>query len=431
MSQAFGNRQRLTIALSYWSATFCEGAAAIILPLYFSAQGIKASVIGVMFFTYELFSLLMNFFSGWLINRVGYKAAVLLSLTGHTLASLGYLAVSKDLGTMGVLVLVNLLRALRGTGKELILTTSSAWLKQDTERRSRFLAVQFLLGGREGVKGAGLLTGGLLLTAFGFREAFMVLALITFLCIPGCLFILPDFREEVRVPARDFFLVRRKLHKLAVVRALLYSGRDMWLVIAVPVYLQAIGIRSAVISTVLASGFMIFGAAQVFGTWVMRGRVGFRQRQFKGKIRFRDSISSSHALAALVPLGIFFIDKTNIYQFAALVFTYNFMAGISTTAHNHLHIKYSRRRRSSVDVAYYKTIAQMGKVFAVLSSGIIYQYGGIRACCLAGAALVLLSALNGLGLRKMVRPDEGMGNDPLPAAGETGSPDGSGKQNAL
>ena len=189
--------QRLHVTIAYWVATFCEGASRIIIPLYFAAKGVEATKIGIMFFTYELFSFLMNIGSGFLVNRWGYRKSMLLSLVLHTIASLGYLSIADNQEAYVVLIIVNILRAFRGIGKELIKTTSSAFLKQlKPKGAGKFATAQLMLGGKDGIKGIGLLIGGILLSWVGFVHSFLILGIATLLCCFLCFFGLDDLRTK-------------------------------------------------------------------------------------------------------------------------------------------------------------------------------------------------------------------------------------------
>ena len=392
--------QRFNVTAAYWAATFCEGASRIIIPLYFAAKGVEPSKIGIMFFTYELFSFLMNVGSGFLVNRLGYRMAMLSSLVAHTFASLGYLALDGTQDAFTILLIVNVLRAFRGIGKELIKTTSSAFLKQlKPKGAGKFATAQLMLGGKDGIKGLGLLIGGILLSQLGFVNSFLSLGVATFVCWVGCFFFLDDLREKKQVEFTAFFDVKRKMRLLAFVRAFLYAGRDIWLVLAAPIYLQSTGMDQIAIGGLLAFGFITFGLAQIFGAFIIKSEIQFGPIK-KKPIRFRDTLVLTHGLTALVPIVVY-LFKDNLTVFMCGVILYNFFAGVATTPHNHLHIKYAKKSRSSIDISYYKSVAHVGKVMAVLISGIIYERWGMPGCALVSFGSLLVAATISLKLRKI------------------------------
>ena len=145
--------QRRLIAWSYWVSTFSEGASQILIPLYFASLGIAITKIAVMFVFYEFFGLITHLYAGFFINKYGYKRAFILSLLFHTFASLGYLFLFQGPFILTI-VLVNILRAFRGIGKELIKTTSGSYFRH---LANSHLHTNLLFGGKESLKGLGIL----------------------------------------------------------------------------------------------------------------------------------------------------------------------------------------------------------------------------------------------------------------------------------
>ena len=168
---------KLLVATIYWLSTFCEGASAIIIPLYFSSKGISAGDIGLMFFFFEIFGLVTNFLSGFYINRVGYKVATCNALICHILASFGYLILDSSFSSIFIISLVFLFRSFRGVGTELLKLTSSAYFKSELTHYSKykFLPQHSLQGVKDIIRGFGLLLGGLILSYYGFENSFIFL----------------------------------------------------------------------------------------------------------------------------------------------------------------------------------------------------------------------------------------------------------------
>lgn len=399
---------RLFVTAFYWLSTFCDGASRIIIPLYFTTLGIAAKNIGIMFFFYELFGFLTNICAGFLINRIGYKKSFILALLCHSLASFLYLALDPNLPFAIAMTIISTARALRGVGKELVKTTSGAYTKRSHSGK-QFLFAQVLLGGKDGMKGVGVLLGGLLLSWLAFPNALLLLGGLTTAAMIAASVVLQDYREESTVSLPDFLAVKKKMKRLAWHRAFLYAGRDTWLVIAVPIHLAHLGYDSIRISGLLAVGLIIFGASQpLFAQWLHRG-VRLCGKTLTGKIRYRDSLFPSTMLLMLVPFSLVWAPDS-IPLLIATVMAYNLLAALATVPHNHLHLKYARKKRSSVDIAYYKTIAQVGKLAAVVASGYVYQEWGLLGCMLAATGSLLVANIIGFGMRKKPRRPDASSN---------------------
>lgn len=393
-----GNRttQRWLIALSYWAATLVDGAARIIVPIYLASLGMSASLIGLAFLFYEAFGLASNVYSGFLVNRFGYRKALLGSLGLHTLASTGYILIAPNQAVWLSLLLVNALRAMRGAGKEVIKTTSSAYLKQfgPTTKSAQRAAIQVLLGGKDAVKGVGLLTGGLLLSAVGFRLSFVALGLLTLACAVAAFAMVQDYREPTRVPIVSFADVRPKMAWLAWSRALLYAGRDLWLVLPVPLYLLDAGYEEIDIAVVLAFGLILLGVAQPLAGVQVKKRWEVAGRKWKSSWRYRPLLAAA-PLSLVAVAGYAWLRADDPTHVVIAILVFNFLVGVATVPHNHLHVKYARRNRSAVDIAYYKSVAQLGKVLSVPISGVVYNYFDLRGCLVLTVAC--LGACVGVG----------------------------------
>lgn len=390
--------QRNIITSCYWASTFCEGASRILIPLYFASIGISISQIGIMFFFFELSGLLTDIFSGYFLNRFGYKRGLLTSLLCHTLASIGYLALSFNLSTAAILIVVNTLRIIRGVGKELIKTTSETYLSQLKASDRKFMPIQMMIGGKDGIKGIGLLTGGFLLAWLGFQSSFLMLGIITIVCWVIAVRFVEDYRESKRIDFRGFWNIQRRQKILAVCRALLYASRDIWLVVAVPIYLTSLGVSEIKIGTILAFGFIIFGIAQPIGSTIIKSKfkVGVWNKE---NWPYRNTVFWTALLLTVVPV-LSYNWRNDLIGFSLCIFAYETLSGVATAPHNYLHIKYVKKGRSSIDIACYKTISQVGEVLGVLLSGLVYEAFGLQGCIFSASALLLGSAFLGLLLHK-------------------------------
>lgn len=384
---------------SYWLSTFAEGATRILIPLYFASLGVEITTIAIMFLFYEAFGLATNMFAGFFLNRYGYRRAFLIALILHTVSSLGYLAIGPGQTVVFVLFFVNVLRALRGIAKELIKTASAAYIKH---LRTSDMQSQWLLGGKDTAKGVGLFAGGLLLTVLGFTGAFVLLGLTTLLSLTWANRQLVDIREHKRVSYRGFTQVSPQMRRLALARATLYAGRDLWLVLAVPVFLSQAGVAQITIGAILAAGLITFGLTQPIMGWLIKQRLRWRGRDIKAPWLYEDVLPLSGLLLALIPIAMLFATHT-LLLLIPLILLYNLLSGLATSPHNDLHIRFADDERASVDIAFYKTIAQLGKVAAVVASGLLYDAYGLQGCLIASSVSLFISAALGLRITREAR----------------------------
>ena len=390
---ALGAMRRRVILSTYWMATLADGASRIIIPLYLTRIGVPASSIGLTFLFFELFSLFSSVGSGFLLNRVGYKPALVSSLGIHTAASFGYMLIVPDLALWILMLIVAILRAANGVAKELIKTASTAYFKVFVDQKPRRdrRAVQLLLGGKDGMKGFGMLVGGVLLALLDFRLAFGVLGVSTLGCLVLAVRLLNDHVENDRVALRGLLNVKPRLALLSLSRAFLYAGRDLWLVVPVPLYLNSQGYSDVSIAAIFALSLVLFGATQPVA-------IGW----FRHTWQIEAAAIAGPLLCLAIPAGLLYASLESVPVIVAL-FGFNLVAGVATMPHNHLHLKYAQADRAAVDIAFYKTGAQFGKLLSVPVSGVLYGRYGLGPCLIASAVSLLLSSA-AAALMAMARP---------------------------
>ena len=236
------------------------------------------------------------------------------------------------------------------------------------------------------------------MSGFGFQSSFFLLGIVTIVCFLITSRFVDDYRESKLVSFRGFWSIKKKLKVLAICRALLYASRDIWLVVAVPIYLSSLGISEVKIGTILAFGFIIFGISQPLGSTFIKSPFRFSFIS-KTKWNYRNTLFWTVLILAIVP-PLSYVSRNNLITFALCIFIYETFSGIATAPHNYLHLKYVAKERRSIDIACYKTISQVGEVLGVLLSGVIYESFGLEGCIFGASFLLICSAFLGLLLRK-------------------------------
>lgn len=393
--------KRFLVLACYWISAFSEGASRIVIPLYFASIGISVAKIAVLFVFFEFSGLLTNAFSGVFLNRFGYKSVFVTSLLLYSLSSLGYLFMDTSSFLLSAFLL-NLLRVFNGMGEELINMTGTAYCKQYAKHH---LDSHILLGGRECVKGVGILAGAVLLTFISFKSIFLILGISTLFCMVISYLYLDDHREKLTLRYNAFFNVRPSLSRLALIRALLYLGRDIWWVVALPVFLVSKGASHAYSGWLIASGLLAFGLIQPLTGLFVKSVIKWNNQVLKEKWYYEEIIVFSTLVLTLVP--IFIVHSLHSFKQIFIFFVvYSVLAGLATAPHNFLQLKYAQSDRPSMDIAFYKSVSQGGKVIAMLLSGILFQHYGIVVCLYVASGALFFASILGLMLPKVVQKEK-------------------------
>ena len=104
-----------------------------------------------------------------------------------------------------------------------------------------FKWVAILTGSKNALKGAGFFLGGVLLTVFGFKGAVLGMAVALLLVwIFSLISLKKDLGKAKSKPKfTEIFSKSRDINYLSAARMFLFGSRDVWFVVALPVYLAS------------------------------------------------------------------------------------------------------------------------------------------------------------------------------------------------
>ena len=159
-------------------------------------------------------------------------------------------------------------QALSGIAKDLTKMSAKSGVKTlvpDNQDQKLFRWVATLTGSKNALKGLGFFLGGVLLSGLGFRGAIGVLAGgLTLILLGAWLWLDHSAGQASFKPKfKDLFSKSPEVNTLAAARLFLFGARDVWFVVALPVYLQLEQQWSALqVSTLLAMWVIGYGVVQ-------------------------------------------------------------------------------------------------------------------------------------------------------------------------
>jgi hypothetical protein len=277
-------------------------------------------------------------------------------------------------------------------------------LVPDDTNGTLFRWVALLTGSKNALKGLGFFLGGALLAALGFQVALWTMAAALVLAVTFVLGTLPAAmgKTKSRPALREAFRGSRGIKVLSLARLLLFCSRDVWFVVALPVFLaEVLGWSFFGIGAYLASWVVGYGIVQALTPRFMR-------RTGRGTINDARTAQLWAALLALVPLLIYVGLRINLpVQGVVLggLALFGVAFAINSAVHSYLVLAYSEAHRVSLSVGFYYTANAMGRLVGTLLSGLLYQRGGLQACLIAASAMVASSAITALALPDTRRED--------------------------
>lgn len=387
--------QYITVTLSYWAFTLTDGALRMLVVLFFHNLSYSPLEIATLFLLYEFFGIVTNLFGGWLAARVGLNVTMHVGLALQIIA-LGMLLVDPSLLTV---VYVMIAQALSGIAKDLNKMSAKSSIKMlvPNEAQSRLYHwVAVLTGSKNTLKGIGFFLGGLLLATIGFQGAIAAMAgTLSIVLIVSCLLLDKAAGKTTYKPKfRELLSKNPAINRLSAARFFLFGSRDIWFVVALPVFLQAqLGWDHTAVGSMLATWVIGYGIIQSIAPRITDVFTPFNvdSRAPTGKTALTWAM-----LLCLVPALIatalhFEWNITSSLVIGLLIFGALF--AINSSVHSYLIVAYAKEDGVSLDVGFYYMANAAGRLVGTVLSGWIYQQHGLEACLFLSSAMIATTSL--------------------------------------
>jgi predicted MFS family arabinose efflux permease len=390
MSHLAAIRQYAIVTGNYWAFTLTDGALRMLVVLHFHQLGYSPLQIAALFLFYEIFGVLTNLFGGYLGARIGLNRTMNIGLALQVIALLMLAAPTQWLSVP----LVMGAQALSGIAKDLNKMSAKSSIKSlvATNQQGRlFKWVALLTGSKNALKGVGFFLGGALLALFGFKGSVLAMAAVLGLVWLASLFLLQqDLGKAKNKPKfSDLFSKSHAINILSAARLFLFGARDIWFVVALPVFL----------SSQLGWDFWWIGgflALWVIGYGAVQSTVPFITANAGGKIPDERTAFWWALILALVTAAIALALSTNLPVTPILISglcAFGILFAMNSSLHSYLIVRYAKEDGASMDVGFYYMANAMGRLIGTLLSGWIYQAAGLIACLCASAVFIALTAI--------------------------------------
>jgi MFS family permease len=271
-----GVRQYLLVTANYWAFTLTDGALRMLVVLHFHALGYSPLQIALLFLFYELFGVVTNLVGGWLGARLGLNRTMNLGLALQVVALAMLLLPAASLTVAWVMAA----QALSGIAKDLNKMSAKSAIKllvPGEAQGALYRWVALLTGSKNALKGVGFFLGGALLGALGFQLAIACMAaLLTLVWLSSVLLLKKDLgRARAQPKFRDLFSKSPAINRLSAARLFLFGARDVWFVVALPVFLAtSLGWDHWSVGSFLALWIIGYGVVQSAAPWLTGSKAG-------------------------------------------------------------------------------------------------------------------------------------------------------------
>lgn len=387
-------RQYLLVTGNYWAFTLTDGALRMLVVLHFHALGYSPLQIAALFLFYELFGVVTNLVGGYLGARLGLNRTMNIGL-GMQVVALLMLTVPAAWLTVPWVMSA---QALSGVAKDLNKMSAKSAIKllvPDGQQGRLYTWVAILTGSKNALKGVGFFLGGALLAWIGFKGSLLAMAGVLGLIWVGSLMLLKKDLGKSRAKPRfrDLLSKSRAINLLSAARMFLFGARDVWFVVALPVYLSSVlGWDFWKVGGFLAAWVIGYGIVQSFApriTGKKRGHVP------DGRTAFLWALALA-GLPAAIALGLGSGPSQGVLLGGLMVFGVLF--AVNSSLHSYLIVSYAKEDGVSLDVGFYYMSNAMGRLIGTLLSGWVYQVHGLEACLWISSLFVVVAAVVSVGL---------------------------------
>mgnify|MGYP005985887275 CR=1 FL=1 len=403
-------KQYLVITGNYWAFTLTDGALRMLVVLYFHQLGYSPLNIALLFLFYEIFGVITNLVGGWLGARLGLNKTMNIGLALQIIA-LSMLAVPPEMLTIFYVMAA---QALSGIAKDLNKMSAKSAIKYlvpkgDNGSLYRWVAV--LTGSKNTLKGIGFFMGGLLLTLLGFKGAIMLMAsLLALVWVFSLLTLKEDLGKAKNKPKfTDIFSKSSSINILSAARLFLFGARDVWFVVALPVFLAVnFNWDHWWVGGFMASWIIGYGLVQSVAPLITGNNAGNSTEKGvesgtekvtdkkQGKVPTGKTAFMWASYLTLIPAAIALALHFDFYTQASLIFGLLIFGGvfaINSSLHSYLIVSYASSDGVSLDVGFYYMANAMGRLIGTLLSGWIYQAYGLESCLWISALFLALTTL--------------------------------------
>ncbi|RON32704.1 MFS transporter [Pseudomonas frederiksbergensis] len=388
-------RQYLLVTGNYWAFTLTDGALRMLVVLHFHALGYSPLQIAALFLFYELFGVITNLLGGYLGARLGLNRTMNIGLGMQVVALLmltvpvAWLTIPWVMGA----------QALSGIAKDLNKMSAKSSIKllvPDGQQGTLYQWIAILTGSKNALKGVGFFLGGALLALIGFKGALLAMAgVLALIWVSSLVLLKKDLGKAKAKPRfRDILSKSRAINILSAARMFLFGARDVWFVVALPVYLSSVfGWDFWKVGGFLATWVIGYGIVQSFApriTGKKRGHVP------DGRAAFLWALALA-GLPAAIALGL----NTGLSQQGGLLgglMVFGALFAVNSSLHSYLIVSYAKEDGVSLDVGFYYMSNAMGRLIGTVLSGWVYQAFGLGACLWISSAFVIFAAMISVAL---------------------------------
>jgi predicted MFS family arabinose efflux permease len=392
-------RNYALVTAGYWSFTLTDGALRMLVLLHFNELGYSPVALAFLFLLYEFMGIVTNLLGGWVGSRTGLNRTLIAGLVLQVVALVALTFQRDSWAEIISVAFVMGAQALSGVAKDLTKMSSKSAVKfvAGDGEGALFKMVAILTGSKNALKGVGFFLGAALLATFGYDTALWIMAgLIAVTLVMISVMLNEDIgKSKKKTPLRSILSKSDAINRLAAARFFLFASRDIWFVVALPIFLHdELGWSFYGVGGFLAAWVIGYGIVQSIAPKFLRGSDEITAAQ---RWSFAlGVISASIAIAVGLEFGTTFAIVGGLIVFGVAF-------ALNSSLHSFLILAYSDDDDVSIDVGFYYSANAAGRLVGTLLSGLLYLWGGLPIALWGATGFVAITWL--LTLRLPALPE--------------------------
>lgn len=389
-------RNYALVTAGYWVFTLTDGALRMLVLLHFNELGYSAVAIAFLFLAYEFMGILTNLLGGWIGSRRGLNRTLVFGLVLQIVALAALTFEQESWATWLSVAFVMAMQALSGVAKDLTKMSSKSAVKAVAGDGSLFRLVAILTGSKNALKGVGFFLGAALLSWLGYDGAlWSMVGALAVTVVALLVFLDQDIgKSKKKAPLRSIMSKSSAINRLSAARFFLFGSRDIWFVVALPVFLaDQLDWSHEGVGAFLAAWVIGYGIVQSSAPKILSrgGRTIDEVRATQVWAMVLATISGAMAFFVSLDLG-----RTVAVIVGLVVFGVVF--AMNSALHSFLVLAYSDDDDVALDVGFYYSANAAGRFVGTLLSGLLYVAGGLSLALWGSTLFVVLTWLLALRL---------------------------------
>jgi len=386
-------RNYALVTSGYWAFTLTDGALRMLVLLYFNELGYSPVSLAFLFLAYEFMGILTNLLGGWVGSRTGLNRTLTAGLALQIVALVALTFQRESWNEVGTVVFVMGAQALSGVAKDLTKMSSKSAVKfvAGDGDGALFRLVAILTGSKNALKGVGFFLGAVLLAAFGYDAALWIMAGLIATSLTVIVVMLNEDigKSKKQTPLRQVLSKSAAINRLSFARFFLFASRDIWFVVALPVFLHD------------ELGWSFYGVGGFLAAWVIG--YGMIQSMAPRFLRGADEIAAARqwafalgVVSALIAASVGVRvggDAGVTVTIVGGLLVFGVVFALNSSLHSYLILAYSDDDDVSIDVGFYYSANAAGRLAGTLLSGLLYLWGGLTVALWGAAIFVAITWL--------------------------------------